>query len=429
MHKAIVAKIDKVEEIAGADTIQIGYVLGERVVISKSWQVGMVGILFPEGLQLSEDFCHHNNLHRSSEKNADNTKKGFFEASRRVRSQPFMKVKSDAFFADTFSVTYAIGHGKTTFDDLKLGYQFDEINGIKICEKYISEKAKVKIANGQQKKVKLNLVPDFHKHVDTEQFKHYVGDIPKGALLSFHSKKHGTSARIHFGKVMRELNKFQRFVNKIFPVFPLYDVKLVVGTRNCILDTGDKTGFHGSEQYRFDMAKALEPYMIQGMTVYGEIVGYVNGKPIMPNGDVKALKDKAYTKKYGDTIVFKYGCAEHEFKFHIYRITLQCGATVIDFTDAQLKHWCECYGFQPTLDVHEPMVYDGNREALCELVERLTERPECLTEDHTDPTMISEGVIIRVDYGNLRPKFYKSKSYAFRVIESIIEAIDTETVS
>lgn len=425
MHKAIVAKIDRVEEITGANTIQIGYVLGERVVLSKDWSVGDIGILFPEGLQLSEDFCHHNNLYRHSEKNKDITKKGFFEDTRRVRSQPFMKVKSDAFFADLNSVTYCGGFMNIN----SVGHQFDEINGHKICEKYISEKAKVKIANGQQKKVKLNVVPDFHKHVDTEQFKHYVGNIPKGALLSFHSKKHGTSHRQGLLPVQLQLPKWKQWANKLGNIFPTSEYQHVVGTRNCILDNSDKQGFHGSEQFRYDVAKQIEPYLIEGMQVYGEIVGYVNGKPIMPNGDVKSLKDKAYTKKYGDTVVFKYGCAEHEFKFHIYRITLQCGAIVIDFTDAQLKHWCECYGFQSTLDVHAPVVYDGNQEALCELVERLTERPECLTEDHTDPTMISEGIIIRVDYGNLRPKFYKSKSYAFKVMEGLVEAPDEETLN
>lgn len=425
MHKAIIAKIDKVEEIVGANTIQIGYVLGERVVLSKDWGVGDIGILFPEGLQLSEDFCHHNNLYRDSSKNVDTTKKGFFENTRRVRSQPFMKVKSDAFFVGLSSISYCGG-----FIDINtLGHQFDEINGHKICEKYVSEQAKFAKANSQQKKVKLNLVPDFHKHVDTEQFKHYVGAIPKGALIGIHSKKHGSSHRQGYLPVTIQLPLWKRLVNKVINIFPTSEYQHVVGTRNCILDNGDKEGHHGKEQWRFDVAKQIEPHLTKGMCIYGEIVGFVNGKPIMPNGDIKALKDKAYLKKYGETNVYAYGCKEHEFKFHIYRITLQCGQEVIDFTDMQLKHWCNSRGFTPTLDVCEPFVYDGDQEALIKKVEYLTERPDCLTEDYTDPSHISEGVILRCDYGGLTPKFYKSKSYHFRVLEGMVEAPDEETIN
>ena len=53
-NQAIIAKIDRVIEIPGANTIQVGVVLGESVIISKDWGVGKVGVLFPVGVQLSE---------------------------------------------------------------------------------------------------------------------------------------------------------------------------------------------------------------------------------------------------------------------------------------------------------------------------------------------------------------------------------------
>jgi hypothetical protein len=336
-----------------------------------------------------------------------------------------MKVKSDAFFADLSSIAYTGAHD----GHLKIGDQFDELNGQKICEKYVSQQARIAKANGQQKAVKVNVVPSFHKHVDTDQFKHYAHLIPKGALISIHSKRHGTSYRVGKLPVRQHLSWVQRAVNKIAPVFPEWKTKLVIGTRNVILDNPEKSGFHGKEQFRFDVANVLEPYLADGMTVYGEIVGFVNGKSIMPNGDIKALKDKAYTTKYGNTNVFAYGCKEHEFKFHIYRITMQCGEQVIDFTDMQLKEWCNSRGLTPTLDVCDPFVYNGDVEELSKTVEYFTERPDHLTADYTDPSHISEGVIIRVDHGGLTPKFYKSKSFAFRVLESLIEVPDTETIS
>lgn len=44
-HKAIVAKITRIEEIPGADRIHLATVLGESVVVSKEWGVGFEGIL------------------------------------------------------------------------------------------------------------------------------------------------------------------------------------------------------------------------------------------------------------------------------------------------------------------------------------------------------------------------------------------------
>src|SRR5690606_3139274 len=106
MHKAIVAKIDSVVPIEGADKIHVAYVLGEPVVVSKEWNVGHIGILFPVDLQLSEEYCHENNLFRDNTKNKDTTKKGFFENTRRVRAQPFLGVKSCGYFASCESVGY-----------------------------------------------------------------------------------------------------------------------------------------------------------------------------------------------------------------------------------------------------------------------------------------------------------------------------------
>ena len=76
-------------------------------------------------------------------------------------------------------------------------------------------------------------------------------------------------------------------------------------------------------------------------------------------------------------------------------------------------------------------MYDGDKDKLIELVDKLTERPEVLTEDYHDPSMISEGVIIRVDRNTLTPLFLKSKSYAFKVMEGLIseKEVDVEDIS
>lgn len=434
-NKAIVASISAVEEIPGADNIHVAIVLGERCIVSKEWAVGFVGVLFPAGVQLSEDFCFHNNLYRKADKNKDTSKTGFFEESRRVRAQPFLKVRSEAFFAGLGSIAWAGNIAQPS-----IGFEFDELNGHKICQKYYSEESlRVKGAVNKAKQAKKNYSPLFEKHVDSEQFKHNVHRIKKGSVIHIHAKVHGTSFRCAHLPVLKELPVWKQKVNGIVRHFfnktvfeDVYEYGYVNGTRNVILKPEDtnKEGFHGSEAYRFEVLEALKPHLEKGMSVYGEIAGYVNGKPIMPPHNIKALKNKEMLKKYGETVVYKYGCKEHQYRFHIYRITMMNEAgTHIDLSQAQIDNWCEQRGLNAPVSVCEPFIYNGNAEVLGELVERLTERPECLTEDYIDPSHISEGVVLRIDSGAFTPTFMKSKSYPFRVMEGLCEAVDVESTN
>lgn len=452
-YKAVIAKLDKIVPITGANTIQQGFVLGESVIVSKNWNVGDVGIFFTSDCQLSNDFCHYNNLFRDPNLNSDKDKKGFFDDNRRVRCQKFLNTKSEGFFCELTSLDYIEGLDASSF---VLGMMFDSIGDKEICRKYYSEKTLRALANQKNsvKKVKKAEAHDFYKHVDTEQFKYYVDKIPVGALLSFHAKVHGTSFRASHSLVKRNLVspvesitaflkkiKLQKFtntktyVNLCNKVNDLYtwlssfrkeQWEYLTGTRNVVLfeDQTDKIGFHGSEQYRFDITEELKPYLEKGMTIYGEIAGFVNDKPIMGSHNIKVLKNKAYEEKYGtEDFTFKYGCGKfNPIRWHIYRITyVNADGKQLDFTDQQVQEWCDKHGFLGPVEAHEPFLYDGNRDWLVELVERLTERPECLTEDYIDPSHISEGIIIRVDHTTQVPVFYKNKSYAFKVIEGIIK--------
>jgi hypothetical protein len=428
MHKAFIAKIDRVEDIPGADRIHLAYVLGERVVVAKHWGVGHVGLFFPPDLQLSEQFCHVNNLNRDGQLNLNPDVKGFFESSRRVRVQPFLKVRSEGFFCELSAVAYT----GVDLDSLKLGEQFDTLNGVQVCQKYISPATRAAGKGSQSKARKADLTPHFAKHMDTEQFKYNAHRIPVGALLSFHAKVHGTSARMAYTKCLQVLPKWKQMVNKVLPVFPEWKWDYVVGTRNVVLDSPDKVGHHGKEQYRYDVLEMLKPHLEKGMTVYGEIAGYANGTPIMGAHSTDGLKDKAFAAKYGKTIVYSYGCKQTEFRFHLYRITVtnEDGA-VTEFSAKQVEQWAADRGLLATTEVSPQLVYNGATEALCTFVEALTERQDKLTEDWIDPSHIAEGIIVRVDTGTRQPMFLKSKSYAFRVLEGIEseKTVDLEAVN
>jgi hypothetical protein len=425
-HKAIVAQVTDVIQIVGANNIQIAVVLGEQVIVSKDVGVGYVGVLFPIDLQLSEEYCRENNLFRHATYNRNDTKTGFFDNNRRVRAQPFMKVRSTGYFTSLDSLSYIPEFKK---EDFPLGTQFDEVAGVKVCEKYISRATREAIERqNRPKQAKATYAPYFAKHVDSEQFQHNYQNIPVGALIHFHAKVHGTSHRSAYTKVNIELPKWKQLVNKMIPeFFATMKWDYVVGTRNVVLTNGEKEGFHGAEQFRFDVAESLKPFMKKGMTIYGEIAGYANGKPIMAVHSSKCLKDKAFTNKYGENIVYKYGCAEHQHRFHVYRITfLNHVDENVDFTQAQLEQWCKDYGFNSTFEVAPPEIFDGDYARLKTKVEALTERMETMTADVIDSSHPSEGVILRIDTGRANPYFLKSKSYAFKVMEGMLEVADLE---
>lgn len=423
-NQAIIAKVSEVIEIPGANTVQVSVVLGEQCVTSKGVSVGDVGILFPEGLQLSEEFVYENNLSRKSDKNKNPEKTGFFEENRRVRAQPFMKVRSTAFFTELGSV----GYTGVSADDLQLGSTFNDLNGKPICKKYVNERT-IRAASSSSNKARKKVeTPFFKEHVDTGQFKHNMHRIKEGDILYFHAKKHGTSGRTAYTQVFHDLPWWKKAVNKVAPIFPDHTWEIVTGTRRVVLNNvEDKQGFHGSENFRLEISNKLAPFMVKGQTLYYEIVGYANGSPIMASHKISSLKNKEFTKKYGNEIVYKYGCLPGEYKFHIYRITQQCvDGSVRDLSQKELEKWCFDRQLPYTNNVFETMVYNGDQATLEQVVEFLTEREDLLTQDFEDPSHISEGIIIRVENGEDTPLFLKSKSYAFKVCEGIaaVEGIE-----
>jgi len=428
-YKGIVSKIEKVLPIEKADNIQIAVVLGEFTIVSKAAKEGDIGILFPSGTQLSEQYCHENNLFRDKSKNKDTEKAGFFDENRKVRCQKFLGVKSEAYFTTLESVAYT-GVDISTLTPL---LSFEELNGITICTKFLSEKVK-KEKSVKQNKPKVKSVPFFKEHVETEQFKYNLHKINKGDLISIQSKRHGTSQRSGIQLVTKQLPKWKQHVNRFISLFKAATVyEHVVGTRRVVLNTPEKDGFHGSEAFRFEIANLILPFLSEGITVYYEVYGWANGKTIMPKHSLEAIKNKEYQKKYGKEVTYSYGCLEGTYGFHIYRVTYTTNSgEIIDLTQQQLVKWCNDRGLNPALDVVEPFIYDGDEEKLKVLVEQLTERPEVLTEDYTDPKHVSEGVIVRIDRGTTTPLFLKSKSFIFRCLEGHVQdtgEVDLEEVS
>lgn len=432
-HLARIAQIDKVQPIPNADKIQTALVFGFEVIVSKDKQVGDIGVFFEASdTQLSHEYCHNNNLYRHAELNIDQTKVGYVEDNKKLKVQRFLKVKSEGLFMPLDSLAFT-GYDLT---QLKKGDAFEILAGITICQKWMNDKTRNASGRlGNSKKIKNIQTPCFKEHVDTEQLAYFIDTIPKSANLSITHKMHGTSHRVAYTKTIRKVktpiinNTYVRHLNRNvqsirYEDTDVVDYEYVAGSRRVVLldEHQEKEGYHGSEKWRFDILDQFKPYLEKNMTVYMEVVGYVNGAPIMGEHDITKLKDEQYTKKYGKRIVYKYGCLETEYKIMVYRITMTNDDGVeIDFTPRQLAEWCSRRNIPHTMHLVEQFIYDGDKDKLFALVKNLAEREDKLCEDYIDPSHINEGVVIRVDDHTLVPRFYKYKTFCFRVLENIIK--------
>lgn len=423
MAYSIISKIDRVAPIEGADRIQVGFVRHNMIVISKETQPGTVGIFFIGGSQLSHDYCRNNNLYRDKTLNSDQTKSGYFENTRRVRTQTFRGVKSEGLFMPISSLSYLGKEEK----DFKLGQIVDTINKNVICEKYISEKTKKLLrskskANRKKQKVKKEY-PFFFEHQDTSQFLMFIDTIPQNAQITISHKMHGTSGRYGMQLVNTKLDKF-------LSKFKLYRNKFepVIGTRRVVKSNikDISSGFYkDDEAFRYNVYKELEPFLTQhkGLTIYCEIVGYTtSGSPIMAKQNTSNLKSiKGFREKYGNEIFYSYGNGPSQCSFFVYRITETTqNGDQIDWSHSKAKDWCEQRGIN-FVTTFKQFIYDGDQENLISLVKKYGENEDNMYEDYLDPRHLLEGVVIRVDHNQSSPKFFKYKNFPFKVLEGIAQ--------
>lgn len=247
---------------------------------------------------------------------------------------------------------------------------------------------------------------------------------------------HNTSGRYSYSNFNLVLPKWKKGINKILPIFKETGWDYVAGSRRVDFTETEidknKEGYHGSNQYRYDILDILKPYLSKGLVIYLEILGWVNDKPIMGKHDITKLKDKEMLKKYGREIIYSYGNAVGEHSFKIYRISqVQEDGSELDYTWRQIREFCETRDLPCALQIHPQFIFDGDFDKLDELVENLTERPECLGEDFEDSRHVSEGIVIRVDNGNPKPLLLKNKNFSFKVMEGIAKenVIDIEDAS
>ena len=421
-HVGYIVKVQELRNHSNADRLQIATFFGNDTIVDLTVQRGDIGIYFPSDLQLSIEYCEANNLIRKKDENGNNIG-GYLDPNKRnIRPLKLRGEKSDGLYMPLSSLNFT----GVDITSLNIGDCFDTINGINICCKYIPYTPKQQnnvLNNKKVKKGHAPIAPLFEEHVDTEQLVYNLDAFKKGDQIEITLKIHGTSQRTGY---LPKLQGFkQNFFDRILrrPGKPIYDWGYVSGTRRVVLGGWEDVGFYGSNKFREQHAAKFEGKLWKGETVYYEVCGFTDsGTPIMPSVKNNKIKDKEFSKQYGEETVFSYDCPRGESDCYVYRMTMTNeDGDVVEYTPDFMRHRCEQMGVKcvPVMwrgYLDEP---DGWTFTAGEFVKMLAEE----FYDGPDPigkTHVREGVVIRIIN---RPKFtaYKHKNFSFKVLEGIIK--------
>ncbi len=412
MYQAIIARVT-VKPHPNADRIQLADVCGTTVVVGKDVQSGDLGVYFPTDGVLSHEFALGNNLYNASARKALGLPEGptgFFDVHRRVRAQSFRGAKSDGFWLPLSALGYKYTIEEDAFHE---GDMLTTVNGETICEKWVTTKTAATAS--AKRAVKKGELVGFPKHMDTEQWFHYVDTIPEGSLLTITEKLHGTSHRV--GNVRDEARRWWQFWK------PRYTI--VHGSRNVVLSgEGERNSFYGTDEFRIKATESLIPHIRKGEVWYGEIVGDAGpASPIMPPHEIpKDFPTERQT--FNQVATWYYGVPRGLAEFVVYRIVqFNEDGDGVELSHAQVVRRATQAKVQVVPLLHQITAVPQWIE---HEIKHLTGDP-AIQSTFTPETQIREGVVIRVDSPDGHTKFYKNKSFLFKVLEGIIK-LDESTI-
>ena len=452
-----ITRLKNVRKHSNADRLLLADCFGNTVIVSLDYTENQLGVYFPVDGQLSAEFCAANDLVRRKDENG-NPCGGYLDPEKRnIKAMKLRGEKSDGLFLPLTSLA-----NFTTVSDLKEGDTITMLNGVEICKKYIprsNHRGEGNWANGKRVRKPKNVAPTFYAHVDTEQLAYHLNDFRAGDVVELTLKMHGTSGRTGHLPIVREKKRslWQKIMRK--PAHTYTEYGYVTGTRRVVLDEKHDGGFYDDNQFRLEMAKKFEGKLHKGETVYYEIVGFVNeNTPIMASVKNSKIKDKEFSKQYGEETVFSYGCDPDggwdavsapadvlgvcytstfdmlppKCEVYVYRMTMSNDeGDVVEMSPEQMRLRCDQMGvkYVPVFekfmipDMGVDVDNDGTEdihimttgEYVLRKVEQYFDGPDPIGKTH-----IREGVVVRIVN---RPTIavYKHKNFNFKILEGIIK--------
>lgn len=424
-YGAVVVKIKTLLPLVSCDNVVGAQILGNQVIVGKDIKIGDIGIYFPLECQLSKEYLSVNNLYKHAELNADTTRKGYFEDNGRIKCMKFRSHKSEGLYMPLSSIN---------FTDLKADYgfhigdEFDELNGIEICCKYVI-KARTPGTPGSGKnknktlKISKLIENQFRFHQETNMLYKNLHKINPNDLIQISYKMHGTSSISSRILCKKQLKWYERLLKKLGVNIIDTEYSNIYASRKVIKNEDlnpDAVHYYDVDIWGLANEK-LKEFLTDGISLYYEIVGY------LPTG---AMIQKDYDYGYVSPFSSAISKFNQSFGIYIYRITsTNISGKVIEFSAKQVQDWCHYKGLNAV-----PQLFYGYAKDFLPITEGLTSfdwgsESDVLkvwqetflvkmreTYNEKDCYMCStkvpeEGVVIRIEH--LEFEAYKCKSFAF----------------
>ena len=415
MYNAYITTIKELRKHSNADRLQCATIFGNNVIVDLSYQIGQKVIYFPVDGQLSKEFADANNLVRKKDENGNNIG-GYLDPDKRnITAIKLRGEQSDGLILPISVLAPYIDVGTLTD-----GQQITELNGHEICCKYIPRTNVPNSTYGagkhkdRRREEEKALYPYFKEHVDTAQLAYNQSAFKPGDTCYITLKMHGTSART--ANTIEVCRKPRRLYHRVFHIKPkeVRHYRCVSGTRRTTLRNYEG-GYYGSNAFREKYHNFFKERLPKGMCAFYEIVGWIDDqKTIMGRCSNKLIKDKEFTRQYGDETVFSYGCSVGKNDAYVYRMTMSNeDGYVVELPWEQVKLECEKMGAK-CVPEFEKFIFT-TWEDLMTRVEQYYDGADPIGKTH-----VREGVVVRIDN---RDEFtaYKHKTFSFKVLEGIIK--------
>ena len=415
MYSAYITTIRELRKHSNADRLQCATIFGNNVIVDLSYQVGQRVIYFPVDGQLGAEFAAANNLVRKKDENGNNIG-GYLDPDK--RNITALKLRGEK--SDGLVLPISVLAPYVDIESLVDGQQITELGGTEICRKYIPRSNIARSTSGvgkqrDRRKIEDKIAyPFFKEHIDTAQLAYNQAAFKPGDTCYITLKMHGTSART--ANTVEVVKKRPRIYHKVLRIKPGESRRYVCvsGTRRTTLRNYEG-GYYGSNAFREKYHAFFRDRLPKGLCVFYEIVGYIDEhKTIMGRCSNKLVKDKEFSKLYGDETVFSYGCNPGESDIYVYRMTMTNeDGVIVEIPWEQVKIECERMGVKCVPEFDKFLFTTW--EDLMQRVEQFYEGVDPIGKTH-----VREGVVVRIDNRSSFTAF-KHKNFQFKVLEGIIK--------
>lgn len=393
-YSARICRIENLKKHPNADRLLIANINNRSITVGINVKVGDLGVFCPLESRLSLEFLSKFNLFRDKLKNSDPEKGGFFENDGRVKCLKLRNIVSEGYW---FDLSLLSEFSNMSVEELNAceNESFDTVNGIEFIEKYEHWTQQEPSTNSTKNK-KNKPVPDqFKFHFNTSHFVDNLHKLTNNSVVYITSKLHGTSFVCGNLYVPRKLTIIDKLAQLCGVKVQKSEYSIVASSRTVIKDESTKDkGFYEIDiwtLWRDRIAHKLQ----KGITIYGEIVGY------LPTG-------KWIQKGYD------YELPNNTSTLYVYRITqTNLDGEVVELSWNAVKDYCNAYQLQHVPEL-KSLIWKEEEISKLEFCENLK---ISYLEKILPNGMPDEGICVRIDEG-LSVEIFKMKSKLFYLHET-----------